>query len=355
MKERLSGLDLLRGLIIILMIFINLFDETAKEALVFSERGRAINLAITSLLPNVFLFLMGFFLIVANSFTAGRLLSKALLLLLLGYALNIIRYPLFMYLGGYSSSFSKALSANMYYVHMVDIYIFAGYACLLLIPLTWLPPISAQAYTSFAAFVMYLSTQTKVLKEYLLMLPSSVAGYATHIALPVAGNVYFPMIPWLSYVLLGIACGLFFKSTDRENFFKKLSLYGMFTTICGYLIFTKDYELATFKMRADFYQHDYTVGILLMGLTLIMPVLSEFFLTKLPTVVKNLLTFTSKHIMLIYCLSWVLISYLKFVEGWSNSLDLNQTIMYTLLIYTACLLVARLIFGSSPKDLPTAK
>lgn len=341
MKERLIGLDLLRGLIIILMIFINLFDETAMESLVYSEQGRAIDLAVTSLLPNLFIFLMGFFLIIADSFTAQKLLRKASLLLILGYTLNIIRYPLFMYVGGYVPSVGEALSANMYYVYMVDIYIFAGYACLLLIPLSWLPSISAKAYISFASFVMYLTTQLKVVQDALQVLPAPLSGYVRHIVLPFDGNVYFPMIPWLTYVLLGIGCGLFYKSTDRNNFFKKLSLYGMFTTICGYLIFTKDYSIASFKMRTDFYQHDYSVGIMLIGITLIMPVLSEFFLTKLPVFIKKLLIFTSKHIVFIYCLSWTMIAYLKFVNGWINSLGLLETILYTLVIYFVCLSVAK--------------
>ena len=342
MKERLSGLDLLRGLIIILMIFINLFDETALESLLLSEQGRAIDLSITSLLPNVFVFLMGFFLIVANKFTAKSLLQKSLLLLLLGYALNIIRYPLFMYMGGYSSSIAKAFTDNIYYVHMVDIYIFAGYACLLLIPLTWLPPITAKAYTSFAAFVMYLSTQTKNVQECLTILPDSTAGYVEHIFLPLTGNVYFPMIPWLSYVLLGIACGLFYKNTDKQNFFKKLTLYGILTTACGYMLFVKNYQIATFKMRADFYQQDYAVGVMLMGITMIMPVLAEFFLTKLPEKLKKVLTYTSKNIIILYCFSWIIISYLKFVQGWSNSLDLADTVIYTFCIYVTCLLVVKL-------------
>lgn len=341
MQERLTGLDLLRGLIIILMVFINLFDETAKESLIYSMQGRAIDLAITSLLPNIFIFLMGFFLIISNSFTSKKLLQKSILLLLLGYMLNIIRYPLFMYIGGYTTSFSNAFSTNAYYIHMVDIYIFAGYACLLFIPLTWLPPISAQAYTSFAAFVMYLTTQPKVIQEYLQLLPAPLADYATHVALPFEGNVYFPMIPWLAYILLGIACGLFYKSTNKNNFLKKLTLYGILTTICGYMIFTKEYDIATFKMRTDFYQHDYTIGIMLMGLTLIMPVLAEFFLTKLPIFVKKPLIFTSKHVVLIYCLSWMVISYLKFVEGWGNSLNLQQTVIYALFIYCLCLAVAK--------------
>ena len=342
MKERLTGLDLLRGLIIVLMIFINLFDETAKEALVYSERGRAIDLAVTSLVPSVFVFLMGFFLIVSDGFSTKKLLRKSALLLILGYALNIVRYPLFMYLAGYSPSFGEAFAANSYYVHMVDIYIFAGYACLLLIPFSLVPPITAKAYTSFAAFVMYLTTEPQTVRELLQMLPSAISGYATHLALPIAGNVYFPFIPWFSYILLGIACGLFYKTIDKNSFFQKLTLYGMLTAFAGYMIFTKEHSVASFKMRADFYQHDYTVGIMLMGLTLILPVLAEFFLVKLPQPLRAVLTLTSKNVMLMYCLSWLITSYLKFVEGWSNHLDLQQSIMYALLIYAFCLLIAKL-------------
>ena len=171
MNNRLVGMDILRGISIYLII--NLFDETAIQSLLYSAKGQNIDFWVTACVPNIFVFLMGFFFIIANKFRAVELLKKGVYILLLGYLLNIIRYPVIMYLADRYSSFSEAYVANSYYVHMVDIYIFVGYACLLIVPFSFLPnyyPI----YLCLSAWVMYMSDSIVTLKSLITMLLGSI-------------------------------------------------------------------------------------------------------------------------------------------------------------------------------------
>lgn len=343
MSSRLVSMDLLKGFTVILMIFINFFDEVALESFLYSPQGRAIDFLVTALVPNVFIFLMGFFLIVAKGFTPYKLFKKALLLLSLGYLINITRYPYMLYLANGSNNFWEYMQANSYYIHMVDVYIFLGYACVLLLPFSFLPKRPASLYLTLTAVIMYLTTQLEKVQNWLDLLPEKFIDFATYLFLPLESNVYFAFLPWLAYLFLGIACGIFYKQKPPQFFFKTLAVSGLILTSCGTSIFLKEYQLATFKMRAYFYQHDYTVGLLLLGICLLMPVIAEYLFTRLPSIIQTLFSFTSKNIIIIYLTSWQIICYLKFVDGWADSLTLLQTIGYTLVIYGCCLLLARLI------------
>ena len=336
-------MDLLKGLTVILMIFINFFDEVAFDTLIHSAFGKTIDLVITSLVPTVFIFLMGFFLIISHSFSALRLLQKGLFILFLGYLINISRYPYMLYLAENGHSFPEYFMANIYYVNMVDIYLFIGYACLLLIPFSFLPKQLATVYVLLSCASICLTSQIELVTTWLMLLPAPLANFTIYLFLPLDSNVYFPILPWLSYLFLGIACGSFYQNNNAALFFKVLSIAGIFLTISGLIIFQNEYQIADFKMRAYFYQHDYTLGILLLGICLLMPVLAEYVLTRLPNILKNILSLTSRNIIIIYLISWQIICYLKFVEGWNNSLTLFQVFLYSLYIYLACLGVAKML------------
>ena len=342
MISRIVSLDLLKGFTILLMIFINFFDEVAHESLLYSNLGRSIDVFITALVPNVFIFLMGFFLIISKSFNAIRLLKKGVFLLFLGYLINISRYPYMLYLADSGDNFSEHFYSNIYYVNMVDIYLFLGYACLLLIPLACLPSHYSFLYLILSATTMYLTSKIDFVTSWLELLPNTYADFISHLTLPLEPNVYFPFLPWLAYLFLGIACGIFYKQKPPEVFFRTLAVLGCFLTCLGLFIFQAEYTLATFKMRAYFYQHDYTLGVLLLGICLIMPVLSEYLFTKFPFLLQKILIFTSKNIIFIYLVSWQIICYLKFVEGWNNSLTLSQVVIYSIYIYVFCLISAKL-------------
>ena len=94
MKKYIESIDLLRGICLILMVFINFFDEIAEVALLESKQGYYIDFFVTSLVPNVFMTLMGFLLILSNGYKAKNVIEKAIKILFIGFAVNLIRVPL---------------------------------------------------------------------------------------------------------------------------------------------------------------------------------------------------------------------------------------------------------------------
>ena len=76
-----------------LMIFINFFDEIAKVSILKAQSGLYIDLTVTSLVPNVFITVMGFLLVMSGRHAAKPILEKAIKLLLLGYIINLMRVP----------------------------------------------------------------------------------------------------------------------------------------------------------------------------------------------------------------------------------------------------------------------
>ena len=339
MNNRLVGIDILRGISICLMIFINLFDETALPRLLYSAKGQNIDFWVTACVPNIFVFLMGFFFIIANKFRVVGLFKKGIYILFLGYLLNIVRYPVIMYLADMYTSVGEAYAANSYYVHMVDIYIFVGYACLLIIPFSFLPQYYP-LYFCLAAWVMYVSDSIVTLKSFIRLLPEDLWEYSNHLFLPAGQNVYFPMFPWLSYLFLGIACGIMYKSFTRHRFYKTVSFMGLLLTFIGYNIFFREYANSSFQMRADFYQHDYTVGILLMGICLLAIPITEAMSVIIPEFIKKILLFTSKNIITLYVISWLITMWGVFSLEWQSSLSLVEVLEKSVYIYIAGLLVA---------------
>ena len=332
MKTRLESLDILRGISVILMIFINLFDETAVADLLYSSQGQFIDFWVTAFVPNIFVFIMGFFLIIANKFQPFSLFKKGLYILFLGYALNIVRYPLFMFLNDRFDSFAQAYNANSYYVHMVDIYIFVGFACLLLIPFALLPRLYP-IFLLFSSWVMYMSDKVATLRSFLKILPDDFIEYAHHIVLPMGKNVYFPLFPWFSYILLGIGCGILYQKISRPSFYKLVTASGVLLSFVGYSVFFSEYSGSNFQMRADFYQHEYTVGILLLGLCLLSLTLAEIFNILLPSFIKNPLAFTGKNTISFYIISWLITMWGVFSWGWQGSFELSDALTTTLYIY----------------------
>ena len=139
MKKYIESIDLLRGICLILMVFINFFDEIAEVALLESKQGYYIDFFVTSLVPNVFMTLMGFLLILSNGYKAKNVFEKAIKILFIGFAVNLIRVPLPQLIGNRLgiTEYGDLLGNAIYHLTMIDIYSFAGYALLTIIPFTF--------------------------------------------------------------------------------------------------------------------------------------------------------------------------------------------------------------------------
>ena len=332
MKKYIESIDLLKGICLILMVFINFFDEIAEISILEAKQGFYIDFFVTSMVPNVFMTLMGFLLILSDGYKAKHVFEKAIKILFIGFAVNIIRVPLPQLIGNRLgiTEYGDLLGNAIYHLTMIDIYSFVGYALLLITPLTFFN-FPYQIYLVLSGLAMML---TSFGEEILDWLPLELEFIFSYLFVGEPKNVYFPFLPWLSYIFLGIGLGLFYLKHGKDLLYKLLAVTGPILLGIGYVIFKTNYDFNRgFSMLNDFYQHDYTIGIYLLGMAMFLIFLAEIFLPKLPQVVKEPLTFTSRNIMKFYFFSWVFTGWFVTLRGYNNDFNVQECIVGAGCIY----------------------
>ena len=332
MKKYIESIDLLKGLCLILMVFINFFDEIAEVSILESRQGIYIDFLVTSLVPNVFMTLMGFLLVLSGGYKAKKVFAKAITILFVGFAVNLIRVPLPQLIGNHLgiTEYGDLLGNAIYHLTMIDIYSFVGYALLTIIPLTFFS-LPYPIYFVFSGLAMLAASFGEEILDWLPLEWEFVFGY---LFIGEEKNVYFPLFPWLSYIFLGIGLGLFYLQYGKKLLYKVLAISGPVLLVIGYTIFKVNYDFNEgFSMLHDFYQHDYTVGIYLLGMAILLIFVAEAFLPKLPHLVKNHFIFTSRHIIKFYFFSWVYTGWFVTLRSFNNDFDVSECIQGAAIIY----------------------
>ena len=332
LKKYIESIDLLKGLCLILMVFINFFDEIAEVSILESRQGIYIDFLVTSLVPNVFMTLMGFLLILSGGYKAKKVFAKAITILFVGFAVNLIRVPLPEWVGNAlgMTEYGDLLGNAIYHLTMIDIYSFVGYALLTIIPLTFFS-LPYPIYFVFSGLAMLAASFGEEILDWLPLEFEFIFGY---LFIGEEKNVYFPLFPWLSYIFLGIGLGLFYLQYGKKLLYKVLAVLGPVLLGIGYIIFKAHYDFDKgFSMLHDFYQHDYTVGIYLLGMAMLLIFLAEVFLPKLPQWLKNHLAFTSRNIMKFYFFSWVYTGWFVTLRGYNNNFSIEECIVGAGVIY----------------------
>ena len=332
MKKYIESIDLLRGICLILMVFINFFDEIAEVSILESKQGFYIDFFVTSMVPNVFMTLMGFLLILSNGYKAKHVFIKALTILFIGLSVNLIRVPLPQLIGNRLgiTEYGDLLGNAIYHLTMIDIYSFAGYALLAIIPLTFFK-LPCHIYFAFSGLAMLAASFGE---EILDWLPLDLEFIFSYLFIGEPRNVYFPLFPWLAYIFLGIGLGLFYLQHGKKLLYKVLAISGPVLLGIGYTIFKSHHDFDKgFSMLHDFYQHDYTVGIYLLGMAMLLIFLAEVFLPKLPQWLKNHLAFTSRNIMKFYFFSWVYTGWFVTLRGYNSDFIVEECIVGAGAIY----------------------
>ena len=332
MKKYIESIDLLRGICLILMVFINFFDEIADVSILESKQGFHIDFFVTSMVPNVFMTLMGFLLILSNGYKAKHVFEKAIKILFIGFAVNLIRVPLPQLIGNRLgiTEYGDLIGNAIYHLTMIDIYSFAGYALLTIIPLTFFK-LPYHIYFAFSGLAMLAASFGEEILDWLPLGLEFVFGY---LFIGEEKNVYFPLLPWLSYIFLGIGLGLFYLKHGKDLLYKLLAVVGPVLLGIGYTIFKSNYDFNKgFSMLNDFYQHDYTVGIYLIGMAMLLIFLADISLPKLPKFVKMHLAFTSRNIMKFYFFSWIYTGWFVTLRGYNNDFSVEECILGAVVIY----------------------
>lgn len=249
-NERLLTFDFARGILIILMVLVHVLDFYGDTSTHESLVGSTIRLLASWQVAAWFVFIMGMFITYSGQQSLLTGLKRALGLFALGYALNIARGSIPMWLSlkmGLVTQEQLGSYTPTTELFVVDILQFAGLAlaCCLLIKHLFPAP---KYWIGCALLVTFLS-------PYFWDITTG-WSYPDEALKLFFGNKHqgamFPLLPWLAYPLAGMVFGCWLKySNNIQQFFKTSLWIGAALAATGTLLTmtNTDYHMAS-NMRA---------------------------------------------------------------------------------------------------------
>jgi uncharacterized membrane protein len=233
--ERVRAFDLARGLAVIFMIGVHVLWHWGAPETWTSPIGQAISFLGGPTAAPVFMFLMGASLAFSSRTSTGSLVVRGLWLVWLGYLLNVLRGVLPAYLGMTSGVITQEQIAPFtlsWLLTTVDVHHMAGLSLIAIAGLGmaarpgwgWLAV--AAAIVLAGPFLRGLQLGTPLLDAPL----TPILGGAP--------NVYYAVVPWIAFPLVGAAFGaVVARSPDRWRVFRWGALGGVALCALGVLSF----------------------------------------------------------------------------------------------------------------------
>ena len=234
-RDRVRGFDLARGLAVVFMIGVHVLWHWGAPETWTSPIGQVISFLGGPTAAPVFMFLMGASLAFSSRSSFGSLVVRGLWLVWLGYLLNVLRGVLPAYLGlstGVVTPEQIVPFTLPWLLTTVDVHHMAGLS-LVFMALLGLLARPGWAWVAAGAAVVLAGPILRGLEFGTPLLD----GPLTPI-LGGAPNVYYAVVPWIAYPLVGAMFGILVaRSTDQPRVFRWGALLGVALCAAGVGLF----------------------------------------------------------------------------------------------------------------------
>jgi len=228
---RILAFDLARGLAVVFMILVHVMRHWGDPSTWTTPIGTVVSFLGGPPAAPVFMFLMGAVLAFSRRSSFGSLARRGLVLLAMGYALNLTRGTIPLSLGmatGFVTAEEVAPFTPLSLFTTVDILQLAGCSLILMAVLRrFAPPGPAWLVVAAAAVVvapaLYRQTVGLPIADALLGLLWSSGT-----------NVYYPVLPWVVFPLAGAVVGdMVVRASDRRALIRRIGLIGVVSAVLG--------------------------------------------------------------------------------------------------------------------------
>ncbi len=295
--KRLPLPDLLKGFAVFLIVPVHILETFIDYPGRESWFGKVLLFLGGPIAVPVFMLVMGYF-IAQNKKTLHKNLLRGVIILLLGFLLNIgLNFHLLLKI-----KFAEWQLNPWEYIFGVDIFYFAGLAIIIL---SLLKTIHTGREWIAVALALLISGLTGFINET-LMVPER------NYIFPFIGGTwswsYFPLFPWLAYPLAGFAFFHFEQKlkafVNRQRIFTGIIL----TTILVFVLyFAKQGYATTINLRV-YYHHTFWFSMWAFGVVILWSVFWQFMLNKFPkTRLGEFFMWLGKNIIVFYIIQWLII------------------------------------------------
>ena len=319
-NNRILAIDIARGLSVILMMMIHtmlIYGDIPTQT--GSLLGKFI-LLIGKGTP-MFLVTMGISFVLSRRQTLESVCKRGLYILGVGYGMNALKFLVpELFFGGLPNAFVQAYGlasgtfrTGVFFLLLGDILQLAG---LTLFLMGLVNHFSQNKYVPLA-IALFIASVSKELSGFRVGVQG--LDYLCDLLFSNQFNVYFPVFPWASFILLGMFFGRWYKGLEGNQplFFKKMLLVGSVFLSIGMVCNFLDYGYHF----GDYYHLGPGGSILLMGLNLIFLWLTNIIVNSVkPNRIFRSLIFCSKHVTSLYVIQWTAINWGMYLIGfWSHT------------------------------------
>jgi uncharacterized membrane protein len=324
---RIRAFDLARGLAVLFMMLIHVLGHYGDPATWRTLVGAVIVFLGGPLAAPVFMFLMGASLALSRRSNALAIAQRGLWLLGLAYGLNVLRGALPASLGLVTGVIDEADIAPYSVgtlLALVDIHQLAGLSLLLIAAL---PAIRAVPLAALA-----LAIGVAILAPLMWGTTSGIAPIDAALRLLWGAEwyVFFPLLGWFAYPLVGLAYGtLLVRTPDRRAFVRRAGRIGVAVGLAGLALM-----LALDPVRSvdDYWRQGPATVAAIVGLGMAWLAACDIAVERIPpNRVLDLLYGWSARVTSMYCIHWILIGWGVGIVG-HRTLDLPAIVVATIVV-----------------------
>ncbi|WP_100915718.1 heparan-alpha-glucosaminide N-acetyltransferase domain-containing protein [Pseudoalteromonas spongiae] len=323
--NRLVSIDIARGMSVIIMVCVHtLWMYADKDTQSSSLLGDIIHFLGKGTAS--FLVAMGISLMLSRRQSSRDLLFRGLTILAIGYSMNFLKFVLPIMLGVMPESFVAAyewqtplnLSQYQYLILTGDILQMAGFSLIILSAITQF----VKNEWGYLTVALAIAVSAKPLSGW----TPGIDGL-DYLAKVLWGNtyqIYFPLFPWLSCILVGMFIGKrFVHSQSSVALHSDCLKMGISLTLLGggLMAWNFDYHFGNF-FHTGFGGIAYLIGVNLIALWCLNKLLKSVIFERL----HGLFSYCSQHVTSLYVTQWVLICWGMAIVGY-QTINSLQTIM----------------------------
>lgn len=317
-KNRILAIDLARGVSVLMLTVIHVFwmygDTVTRE---HTLMGDIINF-IGKGTP-MFLIAMGFSFMLSRNQSIKKAALRGLMLMGAGYFMNTLKFIIPILIGiapseliaAYGWSEPVTFHNLLFLFQTGDILQLAGITLLLM---GLINKLSANKFIPLILAAVIMAS-AKLMSGFRLDIPF--VDYVFDLFWGAEWNVYFPIFPWASFILLGMFMGMWYKEKDHDTqfIFRKMLILGMPMLVAGGAASLYDFDYHF----GDYFHLGPGGALYLAGFNFILLWFANLLATKVkPNKIFSFLVYASARVTLIYIIQWVLICWGMGIVGFQQ-------------------------------------
>ncbi|MGL4737738.1 MAG: heparan-alpha-glucosaminide N-acetyltransferase domain-containing protein [Cellulosilyticaceae bacterium] len=302
-------IDMARGLAVLFMIIIHVQIYFANPVTTDSYLAGINDFLGDIPAAPMFMFLLGVGINYSRKNDAALTFKRGIGLLVMGYALNLIR--------GLVPGIIRAYTYwDVYYLYegieellYVDILQFAGLAMMLFGVFKYLK--LQKVAIGLTGIGLALLNFVMLPQQTETLLASAITGlfWGSH------ESIYFPFLTWIFYPIAGYLFGSYLiRCSDKKRFYQLSAIWGTLIFIVGTYYFNEVLGIPSgLATDTGYYHHILTDNITFTAFVIVEIAVLSFLIPFIPKVLLTIAKRWSKNVTSLYCIHWVIITWLALV------------------------------------------